>query len=337
MRKSILIALLVTLGLSFNACGGGSDEAPVAEDTVAPVFSAVTTASVDENQLSAITLSASDITSVTYSISEGDASYFDVDATSGVVTFKVAPDFEDTLHGVEYTFTATATDTSGNSSTESITITLLDINITHNGFDYEKVVSPYTDNIWLDRNLGASQVCTALDDSACYGDYYQWGRATDGHENNTSSNTLDRALAIKLDVGHSDFIVNSSSPYDWTADSLDDNGSLRAANWSKTDGSSVCPVGYRVPTIQELRDETLDNNATPVANNTDAFNNFLKFPSAGYHYDGDGSLYSQGSTGNVWSSSVTGDKSYSLYFNSSNAFRGISSRANGLSVRCLKD
>ena len=204
--------------------------------------------------------------------------------------------------------------------------------ISHNGTTYNTVTSPYTGKIWLDRNLGASQACTALDDTACYGDYYQWGRASDGHENNTSSNTLDGALAINLDVGHGDFILNTT---DWTALSLDDNGSLRATNWSKIDGSSVCPVGYRVPTVQELRDETLDNNATPIANNIDAYNNFLKLPSAGYRYGGDGSL-SQGS-GVVWSSGVASAGSHLLDFGSSSAGTGYASRAYGFSVRCLKD
>lgn len=208
--------------------------------------------------------------------------------------------------------------------------------ITHNGVFYKTVTSPYTSKVWLDRNLGASQVCTALDDEACYGDYYQWGRATDGHENNTSSNTIDDALAINLDVGHGNFILNSTSPSDWTALSLDDNGSLRAINWSKIDGSSVCPVGYRVPTEQELRDEILDNNAT-IVNNIEAYNNFLKLPSAGNRNYDDGSLTYQGSGGIVWSSSVTSAYSHYLDFSSSNASTNLNFRAYGFSVRCLKD
>ncbi len=208
--------------------------------------------------------------------------------------------------------------------------------ITHNGVVYKTVTSPYTSKVWLDRNLGASQVCTALDDAACYGDYYQWGRATDGHENNTSSITSDGALVVSFPAGHSDFIVNSITPYDWTADSLDNNGSQRAINWSKTDGSSVCPVGYRVPTEQELKDETL-GIGTPIANNTDAYNNFLKLPSAGNRSSNDGSMYNQGSYGIVWSSSVSGSYSYHLYFNSSNAYTVNNNRAYGFSVRCLKD
>jgi hypothetical protein len=37
---------------------------------------------------------------------------------------------------------------------------------------YEMVTSPKTGKVWLDRNLGATQVATKVDDSAAYGDYY---------------------------------------------------------------------------------------------------------------------------------------------------------------------
>jgi len=52
----------------------------------------------------------------------------------------------------------------------------------HNGLEY-KTVKSATGKIWMDRNLGASQVATSSTDAAAYGDLYQWGRAADGHEN----------------------------------------------------------------------------------------------------------------------------------------------------------
>ncbi len=36
--------------------------------------------------------------------------------------------------------------------------------------------------LWMDRNLVASQVATASDDTLAFGDVYQWGRAADGHQ-----------------------------------------------------------------------------------------------------------------------------------------------------------
>jgi hypothetical protein len=38
-------------------------------------------------------------------------------------------------------------------------------------------------------SVGATQVATSFDDSAAYGDLYQWGRAKDGHEDRTRNST----------------------------------------------------------------------------------------------------------------------------------------------------
>jgi hypothetical protein len=50
--------------------------------------------------------------------------------------------------------------------------------------------------IWMDRNLGASRVATSSTDSEAYGDLYQWGRGTDGHEKRDSGTTLTRLVAV---------------------------------------------------------------------------------------------------------------------------------------------
>ena len=207
--------------------------------------------------------------------------------------------------------------------------------ITHNGTSYATVTSPYTGTVWLDRNLGASQVCTDLNDTACYGDHYQWGRNYDGHQESNSTTTPTQATNINS--AGTDFITESSGSFsiDWARDA-DSDGALRSANWSAIDGSSVCPVGYRVPTITELRDETTAAS-TAVANNADAFNNFLKLPSAGVRENGGGSMSNQGSIGYVWSSSVTNSNSNYLFFESGSASSSYTTgRARGLSVRCLK-
>ena len=48
--------------------------------------------------------------------------------------------------------------------------------------NYGTVVNPVTGKVWLDRNLGATQVATSCTDADSYGDLYQWGRAADGHQ-----------------------------------------------------------------------------------------------------------------------------------------------------------
>jgi len=87
-----------------------------------PVISSAASASVNENQISAITIVASDDDSntITYSISGTDAASFDVNSTSGVVTFKIAPDYETKS---SYTFNAIASD-GVNSDIQSVTINI---------------------------------------------------------------------------------------------------------------------------------------------------------------------------------------------------------------------
>jgi hypothetical protein len=58
---------------------------------------------------------------------------------------------------------------------------------------------------------------------------------------------------------------------------------------------------------------------------------------AGSRYFFDGTVYFEGSDGDYWSSTVIGDTSWFLYFDSGNAGMYFSLRANGFSVRCIKD
>jgi len=208
--------------------------------------------------------------------------------------------------------------------------------ITHNGTNYCPVTSPYTGRVWLDRNLGASRVCTAMDDTQCYGDYYQWGRNADGHQDIKSPNTSTKATQINpvQDAVKGKFILSSSNPYDWTAPSLDDDGSLRSAYWSSTDGSSICPEGYRVPTIDELKAELFDPGSAQIHSTNEAFDSFLKLPVAGLRDD---TLIGQGAQGRLWSSSVNGFESYYVIYIGSHAYPDNTYRSEGYPVRCIKD
>lgn len=200
--------------------------------------------------------------------------------------------------------------------------------ITHNGVIYGTVTSPHTGRVWLDRNLGASQVCTAYNDSACYGDYYQWGRGADGHQNSNSSTRTIQATSIN-NIGHGDFIKGHN---DWA--SVDSNGSQRHFIWSKFDGSSVCPIGFRVPSITEIRVETLDCDVT---NRDTAFSNFLKLPSAGNRGDFDGQMSSEGLGGYIWTNSINTSNAHFINFTQYSAHEYPNNLTGGLSIRCIKD
>jgi hypothetical protein len=189
--------------------------------------------------------------------------------------------------------------------------------MTHNGITYRSMVSPHTGNIWLDRNLGANRICTSFDDTQCYGDYYQWGRETDGHEKANSATNDIRATGI-TNVG-SEFITVVQN---WTEADVD--GLIRQANWNP------CPAGYKVPSFQNLTDEFIQDR-------DDAFNK-LKFPCAGMRATSDGTMRQEGSYGHVWSNTPSDDMfSRGIYFTLDEDKLTFSVRAEGQSVRCIKE
>ncbi|MBN4083020.1 DUF11 domain-containing protein, partial [bacterium AH-315-A23] len=111
------------------------------------------------------------------------------------------------------------------------------------------VTNPKTGKTWMDKNLGATQVATSSTDTAAYGDLYQWGRLTDGHEKRTSSTTT--AISSNDMPGHGDFIINTLNWGDWRSPN---NNNL----WQGVTGTNnPCPNGYRIPTNAELDAERL--------------------------------------------------------------------------------
>jgi len=190
----------------------------------------------------------------------------------------------------------------------------------------------------MDRNLGASQAATSSTNYQAYGALFQWGRLSDGHEciTWTSSTTSDGAeqnhetttLSSTDNPGHSNFITNGSSPYDWRSPQ---NNNL----WQGVSGiNNPCPSGYRLPTDAELNAERLSWGSNNAAG---AFASPLKLPVAGNRVSSNGSLSDVGSAGIYWSSTVAGTYSWYLYFLSSGADMSYYFRTNGMSVRCIKD
>jgi len=203
--------------------------------------------------------------------------------------------------------------------------------ITHNGTTYGTVTSSFTGKVWLDRNLGAARVCESFDDVACFGDYYQWGRNFDGHQDPLSG-TTDATTVNHQDVGHGDFIIGHS---DWVI--AKGSRLQRSLKWAKTDGSSVCPVSFRVPTLTEFQAELLAIGAN-AQNNVDTFNTFLKLSSSGERSFTTGLLVNQDANGRLWTNDTNGLISGVVFFDSGivNFFRE-QHRANGYPVRCIKE
>ena len=125
-------------------------------DTSTPIFdgsSADYNVSVDENQLFAIDLNASDDYTIHYSISEGNSSLFVINPATGVVTFITAPDYES--GNIVYTFTASASDGEHN-TTQSVTINI------NNIYDVPAPVFDSSLNFSVSVNEGNKSVITLL-------------------------------------------------------------------------------------------------------------------------------------------------------------------------------
>ncbi|OXA85307.1 fibrobacter succinogenes major paralogous domain-containing protein [Flavobacterium hercynium] len=175
---------------------------------------------------------------------------------------------------------------------------------------------------WMAYNLGATAPATSMTDSAQYGDYYQWGRGTDGHEKRNSANNAN--LSTTDSPGHSDFIITSS---DWRSPA---NNNL----WQGTNGgtNNPCPAGFRLPTIAEWDSEFAQSG---IVSNATAFRSVLKLTVSGFRNNTNGRYQDTGTAGYYWSCDTFGIRSGSKSF--TGTFGAIMERGRGLSVRCIKD
>jgi hypothetical protein len=219
-----------------------------------------------------------------------------------------------------YTFTVVATNAAGNSvaSAASTAVTIIGV-----------VTNPTTGKIWMDRNLGATQVATSSTDAAAYGNLFQWGRGADGHQIRTSATTTTLSNSDQPGNGNFILVPGNSLSFDWRSPQ---NTNL----WQGVNGlNNPCPSGYRLPTDAELDAE---RNSWSSNNAAGALASPLKLPLAGYRNFIDGSVASLGGAGYYWSSTVNGTDSRSLSFTSSSAIlTNFDRRGYGNSVRCIKN
>jgi hypothetical protein len=206
------------------------------------------------------------------------------------------------------------------------------VNFTYKGSPVTYGTVSHNGACWLDRNLGASEVATAYNDSNAYGDLFQWGRLDDGHQTRTSIATT--GLSGSDNPGNSNFLVGMGDPYDWRSPQGSGCGG-NSCLWQGVSGvNNPCPSGWRIPTATELDTERASWSSQDYYG---AFASPLKLTAGGYRsYVGGGILSVGGGGGGVyWNSTVSGTYAGYLVFESSYASMVYYYRAYGYSVRCI--
>lgn len=132
--------------------------------------------------------------------------------------------------------------------------------ITHNGMGYNTITSSSTGKVWLDRNIGATKQCTKSSlDIDCQGFKFKWGMEKP-HVDEHTKKLLDSSAKVAESYGKNAGalfltfgLLSGSSSSDWTND--DQNGSKREKMLMSTDGTGICPKGFRVPTNDDFERE----------------------------------------------------------------------------------
>jgi len=199
-----------------------------------------------------------------------------------------------------------------------------------------EVVNGVTGKIWMDRNLGASRAAQSSADEEAFGDLYQWGRSSDGHQCRNSETLYG---SVSTDNPHSDWIIASQQEggnYSWRIP-------INLNLWQGVDGiNNPCPNGFRLPTQAEF-DEEKGSWGSNNQNTGGAWNNTpLKLPAAGRRGgrnsgEGVGNIAGANSTSYWMSGWDTGPSIRLFYMSGTTAGFSPSASDVGACVRCIKD
>lgn len=200
--------------------------------------------------------------------------------------------------------------------------------------------------IWLQQNLGATQVATTATDAASYGDLFQWGRWADGHQLRTSINqqvtTLSNNTPAGIAPGNANFLRNTVQPLWWggSATTTPAGNPQISDTWAAgaptatngTDPCSALGAGWRMPTKLEW---DAVRTAESITNLATGFSSNLKLPYSGYRNGANGSIQGVGNANLYWSATnKDAQYPYAVYNGGSVDYW---QRAYASTCRCVKE
>ncbi|MFT3793544.1 GEVED domain-containing protein [Flavobacterium sp.] len=194
--------------------------------------------------------------------------------------------------------------------------------------------------VWLQQNLGSQSVATSATDENGYGDLYQWGRWTDGHQKRNATPT---AIAPQPNnpsgIAPGDGFY-STSPEWWSEGTSTDQWNAKSPQEATaTNGCDPCKAlgsHWSVPTKADWEAIIAAENITNIAT---AFESSLKLTIAGSKLPS-GSFNFTGVRGYYWSKTTSDNDDYAKYLYYSNFIvnpSAGSTRGQGLSVRCIQN
>ena len=217
------------------------------------------------------------------------------------------------------------------------------VTFTYNGSSVTYTTVRGADNqIWLQQNLGSTQVATSVSDALSYGDYFQWGRWVDGHQVANSTLTATPPSPNNpsgITNGSTDFYSAAyNSPNNWwsAGTTTDTWSAVTPSSATATDGCDPCKAigtGWRLPTITEIGTMITSENLSNVGA-AGAFASNLKIPGSGIKdYSG---MFSQGTRSYFWSSTpIYTGSAESFYSGLAVTVEGYVGRDSGIPIRCI--
>jgi len=237
--------------------------------------------------------------------------------------------------------------------------------------DYDPLADneTYKDEVWMDRNLGATTDVPG--DVDALGLMYQWGRKDpfaaangivagtrslrvlySGSSGNLVYNSLGTTPAnvavaptgsgnnnLENSVRNPGIFYSCTSPSgDWYVNSSSESNNTLWGNVKTV--YDPCPLGWKVPSVENFSDWSA---SATTWDETDLGRSVISvsgswFPASGYRTSTTGALDTDESIGRYWSSSVDGASAACLDFDKDVVYStGKNNRACGFAVRCVRE